>query len=87
MYGLIADKQYKFQVRGIFGDLEGQYSEASDIIKTKESFAAHLIKLSTACHPKSSKYIPPIEEYLMARNPTIKTKQMRIGRMLFNIYF
>lgn len=37
----MANKQYKFQVRGIFGDSEGPYSDASDIIETKESLAAH----------------------------------------------
>lgn len=44
--GLKANKQYKFQVRGIFGDSEGPYSDESDIIETKESLAAHFFKLS-----------------------------------------
>lgn len=85
--GLLANKQYQFQVRGISGDLEEPYSEASDNIETKEGLAAHLLKLSKACHSNSSKYIPPIKENLKARNAAIKTKQITIGIMLFNIYF
>lgn len=82
--GLLAYKQYIFQVRGIFGDLEGPYSETSDIIETKETLAAHLVKLSKSCHSNSSKYIPPIVENLKARNAVIKTKQMTIGILLFH---
>lgn len=84
--GLMAYKQYKFQVRGIFGDLEGPYSETSEIIETKESLAEDLLKLSTAFRPNSSKHIPPIEEHLKARNSSIKIKQLTIGSMLFNIF-
>lgn len=82
--GLLAYKQYIFQVRGIFGDLEGPYSETSDIIETKETLAAHLVKLSKSCYSNSSKYIPPIVENLKARNAVIKTKQMTIGILLFH---
>lgn len=85
--GLKANKQYKFQVRGIFGDSEGPYSDESDIIETKESLAAHFLKLSKACHPNSSKYIPPMEENLKARNSAIKTKQMTIGIIMVSIIY
>lgn len=84
---LLADKQYKFQVRGIFADFEGPYSDASDICETKESLAAHLLKLSKACYPNASKYIPPIEENLKARNSAIKTKQMTIGIITVSIIY
>lgn len=85
--GLMANKQYKFQVRGIFGDSEGPYSDASDIIETKETLASHFLKLSKACHPNSSKYIPLVEENLKARNSAIKTKQMTIGIIMVSIIY
>lgn len=85
--GLLAYKQYKFQVRGIFGDLEGPYSDTSAIIETRGALTAHLVKLSKSCHSNSSKCIPPIVENLKARNPVIKTKQMTIGILLFYFNF
>lgn len=79
--GLLADKQYKFQVRGIFGDNEGPYGPASEIVRTKKSLAANLLlrseKQSTDSIPVQ--YIPPTEENLKARNPTAKTRQVIIG--------
>lgn len=94
--GLLADKQYKFQVRGIFGDNEGPYGPASEIVWTKKSLAAVLVESSTKQLIEDNKttdsipvqYIPPTKENCKARNPTAKTRQLIIGiefRVLLHI--
>lgn len=79
--GLLADKQYKFQVRGIFGDDEGPYGPASEIVCTQKSLAANLLESSTKQSTDfiPEQYIPPTKENCKARNPTAKTRQLIIG--------
>lgn len=84
--GLMANKEYIFQVRGIFGDLEGPYGPESKSIRTKKSLATdllHLSKRSTNSNPQ--KFIPPTEEISTARNPSAKTRQLIIGILFFFI--
>lgn len=78
--GLMANKKYKFQVRGIFGDIEGPYGPESDSLWTRKSLATDLLDFSvSSTNSNPMKYIPPTEENLKARNPSAKTRQLIIG--------
>lgn len=80
--GLMANEKYIFQVREIFGDIEGQYGPESELISTMKSLATDLLDFSIKSGNSNSnpiKYIPPTEENLKARNPTAKTRQLIIG--------
>lgn len=78
--GLMANKEYIFQVRGIFGDIEGPYGPESKSIRTKKSLATDLLDQSRSSkNSNPPKYIPPTKEILTARNPSAKTRQLIIG--------
>lgn len=78
--GLMATTEYMFQVRGVFGYLEGPYSPVSDIIATKESLATQILgfcELMKQGDP--SIYLLPAEENIKARNENARTKQLIFG--------
>lgn len=79
--GLMADTEYVFQVRGLFGDQEGPYGPVSDCIKTKKSLATTLLNF---CVKPDSKMVPlryqlPVEENINARNESARTRQLILG--------
>lgn len=78
--GLMATTEYVFQVRGMFGDVEGPYSPVSDNNTTKESLATQILG---NCKPlkngNPSKYLLPAEENMKARNEHAMTKQLIFG--------
>ena len=39
----MANTEYSFQIRGVFGDQEGQYGPINDDIRTKQSLATTLL--------------------------------------------
>lgn len=85
--GLMANTKYIFQVRGIFGDIEGPYGPESESIWTRKSLATDLLDFSfssTNSNPK--KYIPPTQEILEARNPSAKTRHLIIGILFIFIF-
>lgn len=80
--GLKATTEYTFQVRGVFGDLEGPYSPLSDNIATNKSLATQILgscKLLKRGHP--SIYLLPTEENIKARNENAKTRQLIFGNI------
>lgn len=86
--GLMAKTEYKFQVRGVFGDVEGPYSPVSGTIVTKESLATHILGFCTrltAGHP--SKHRLPAEENIKARNENARTRQLIFGIILLTLFF
>lgn len=84
--GLMANKNYIFQVRGIFGDQEGPYGPVTEDIETTTSLATTLLGFSvlqnsTNCPPV---YLLPVQENENARNTSARTRQLTLGK--FNIF-
>ncbi|XP_056014684.1 uncharacterized protein LOC125674781 isoform X2 [Ostrea edulis] len=78
--GLMADKMYVFQVRGVFEDQEGSYGPANDAVKTTESLATYLLKFSIRIDDKNPpKYQLLAQEHKSCRNPTAKTRKLILG--------
>lgn len=79
--GLMANTEYIFQVRGVFGDQEGQYGPESDCIATKVSPATVFLK-SSKLQEKSDppKYLLPVQENKSARNIKARTRQLHLGK-------
>lgn len=72
--------EYMFQVRGVFGDVEGPYSPVSDNIATKESWATQILGFCKLLQQGSpSKYLLPAEENMKARNENARTKELIFG--------
>lgn len=80
--GLMANENYIFQVRGIYGDQEGPYGAVSEDIYTKKSLATTLLEFSvlqrnTDC-PRI--YILPVEENKSARSTTARFRMFTLGK-------
>lgn len=79
---LMFNTEYTFQVRGVFGDLEGPYGPVSDGIITLKSPTTDILKLcKCTTQEKSPKYLYhlPLKENRKARNETARTKKMILG--------
>lgn len=78
--GLMAKKEYKFQVRGVLNDQEGSYGPQSDVINTTESLATALLGFSKlVAKGNPSKYQLLAEELDKSRNPIAKTRKLILG--------
>nr|XP_022286825.1 uncharacterized protein LOC111099705 [Crassostrea virginica] len=78
---MMANTIYVFQVRGVFGDLEGTYGPVSEDIATPESTSAKLLKAcKRIAKTKPPRYRLPIKENKKARNSKARTKQMILGK-------
>ncbi|KAL5004311.1 hypothetical protein ScPMuIL_017767 [Solemya velum] len=53
MEGLCQDTEYEFKVRPNYGDYEGEFSETSETIKTKQSEALKMLELSQKLEGRS----------------------------------
>lgn len=79
---LMADTEYIFQVRGIFGDEEGPFSPVTKEIKTEKSLATSLLGFcgdfvnNDNCPPI---YLLPVKENPLARNNPARTRQLVLG--------
>lgn len=81
--GLMANREYKFQVRGVLNDHEGSYGPQSDVIKTTESLATVLLEFSKlVADGNPSKYQLLAEELEKSRNPTAKTRKLILGKSI-----
>lgn len=79
--GLMAKKEYKFQVRGVLNDQEGSYGPQSDVINTTESLATALLGFSKlVAKGNPSKYQLLAEELDKSRNPIAKTRKLILGK-------
>lgn len=79
--GLMANREYKFQVRGVLNDQEGSYGPQSDVIKTTESLATVLLDFSKRLDNRNpSKYQLLAEELKNSRNPMAKTRKLILGK-------
>lgn len=81
--GLMTNKNYLFQVRGIFGDQEGPYGPVSEDICTTKSLATTLLDFSvlqrnTECPPI---YFLPVEENKSARSTTARIRMLTLGKL------
>ena len=79
---LMPDTEYIFQVRGVFGDLEGPYGPVSDSIVTLKSPTTDILKsCKYTTQEKSPKllYHLPLRENIRARNEKARTKKMILG--------
>jgi hypothetical protein len=77
---LVANTTYVFQVRGVKGGIEGSYSPANEDIRTQESLASQLLRLSIQLtHGNPSKFQLPFNENKKARNEQMKIRQMCLG--------
>lgn len=87
--GLMANTEYIFQVRGVYGDQEGQFGPESDTICTNVSSARVFLeesKLQKKSNP--SKYLLPVQENTSARNVKARTRQLYIGKfVIFEVIF
>lgn len=78
--GLMANTVYVFQVRGVFQDQEGGYGPANDTVKTEESLATCLLKLSLLVDDGNPpKYQLVTEELKQSRNCSAKTRKLILG--------
>lgn len=82
--GLMADTEYRFQVRGIYKDQEEPYGPISDVIKTQESLATKILE---SCGPSIAKsfppkYILPLQENRMSRDNVARTRQFTLGKKI-----
>ena len=78
--GLMADTEYQFQLRGIYGDEEGAYSPLSEPIKTKKSLGTKMIEFAE----KKQDGTPSIHKLIttenaQARNEAKRTKKVFLG--------
>lgn len=80
--GMMADTEYKFQVRGVLNDQEGKYGPQSDVIKTTESLATYLLNFShRVTDGNPPKYQLLTTELVKSRNPTAKTRKLILGKL------
>lgn len=80
----MANTKYVFQVRGVYQDQEGKYGLVSDDVSTTESLATYLLEFSKeVCKGNPSKYQLLVEELKHSRNTEAKTKQVILGRFVF----
>lgn len=79
--GLMANTEYIFQVRGIFGDQEGPFGLVNEKIKTKKSLATTLLGNSQLQSDDICpfKYLLPVTENKNARNKIARTRQLILG--------
>ncbi|XP_062611155.1 uncharacterized protein LOC134273000 [Saccostrea cucullata] len=80
--GLMANTQYIFQVRGIFGDEEGRYGPVNEDLSTTKSLATMMLESSILVNKNDpSKYQLPVQENQRARNPQARTRQLFLGKL------
>lgn len=83
---LMADTEYIFQVRGIYGDDEGPFSPVTEEIKTEKSLATSLLGFCIQnndpnCTPI---YLLPVKENPHARNDSARTRQLVLGNFFLS---
>lgn len=79
---LMTETEYTFQVRGVFGDLEGPYGTVNDDIVTLRSPTADILKLCKCKIKETSPqylYHLNVRENRRARNEKARTKQLVLG--------
>lgn len=84
----MANTEYSFQIRGVFGDQEGQYGPINDDIRTKQSLATTLLDFTVLLDDSTSpsKYQLPVEENKNARNENARTRQLILGSNLIYLH-
>ncbi|KAK3097026.1 hypothetical protein FSP39_005701 [Pinctada imbricata] len=84
---LRANTEYEFQVRGIFGDEEGPYSEVGVKVKTKESLGHKLVSFSALLKDSYPKiYQLFTTEDVQARNDEQKTRKVYLENQKPKVY-
>lgn len=80
--GLMANENYIFQVRGIYGDQKGPYGAVSKDIYTKKSLATTLLEFSVLQRNTDSPriYILPVEENKSARSTNARFRMFTLGK-------
>lgn len=77
---LQADTTYSFQVKAVFVEQEGPYSENSDEVRTKTSLASRIVAFSTKVkNDKPAIYQLNATELIKAHNKDAKTRAFMIG--------
>ncbi|KAH3773428.1 uncharacterized protein LOC127844798 [Dreissena polymorpha] len=82
LVNLKTDTQYVFRVRVVYVDMEGPYSEESDIIQTPRSTASEMVEFSVRVGEQNiipARYALPLKEIKAARNNTARTRKFVVG--------
>lgn len=75
---------YNFQVRGVFGSVEGPFSYVSEPMETKVSLAWRLLQTARKVDDSDpGKYKLELEEKLSARNEQARTRKCVLGKCIF----
>ncbi|XP_041349195.1 uncharacterized protein LOC121368524 [Gigantopelta aegis] len=78
--GLLQETEYVFKVRAKYNDVDGEFSDQSNTIRTNQSPAFYLTKFCTKLQDgEPTFYKLPLQENVYARNEFHKTRKFEFG--------